>query len=59
MTIAVTVTKTHQISIDEYRDFHTTKVFSEHSTILEILEWAKKIDTGATINSIRFSDVEL
>lgn len=48
MKIAVTVTKTEQISMDEYKDFYYTHVFDESATIKDINEWASTIDKNLT-----------
>lgn len=39
MKTAVTVVKTEQISIDDYRDYKYTRVFDDSATILEIKQW--------------------
>jgi len=43
MKIAVTVTVCHQIGMETWQDFHTSKVFEENSTIKEIDDWIKSI----------------
>jgi hypothetical protein len=55
--IAVTVVNTVQISMDEYRDFRTTKVFRKSATIKEIEDWAKTISPKADILSVQLSDI--
>ena len=39
MKTAVTVIEPKQISMDEWRDFRTTKVFDDDTTIGEIKDW--------------------
>lgn len=49
MKTAVTVINTRQVSMDEFRDFKTTKVFDDNSTIGEIKDWIIKATDGSTI----------
>lgn len=55
MKIAVTVTVCHQIGIETWRDFNTTKVFDENSTIKEIDAWIKSIDKDANFSNAKIS----
>lgn len=48
MKTAVTVINTRQVSMDEFRDFKTTKVFDDNSTIGEIKDWIIKATDGCT-----------
>jgi len=43
MKIAVTISKTEQVSMDEWKDFYYTNVFEDTSTIKEINEWIQTI----------------
>ncbi len=42
MKTAVTVINTVQVSMDEYRDLKTTKIFGDDTTIGEIKDWIIK-----------------
>jgi hypothetical protein len=55
MKIAVTVTVCHQIGIETWQDFHTTKVFEEDSTIKEIDDWIKSIDKNSSFSNAKIS----
>ena len=55
MKIAVTVTVCHQIGMETWRDYHTTKVFEETSTIKEIDDWIKSIDNNSNLSSAKIS----
>lgn len=59
MEIAVTITKTQQISYDEFKDFHYTKIFDDTATLKEINEWTNTIDQSLEIGilSARLSKV--
>ena len=58
MKTAVTVIDTVQVSMDEYKDIKTTKVFDDESTIKEIKEWVifqNKLKVG--VDEIRLSAI--
>lgn len=55
MKIAVTVTVCHQIGMETWQDFHTTKVFEENSTIKEIDDWIKSIDKNGSFSNAKIS----
>lgn len=55
MKIAVTVTVCHQIGIETWQDYNTTKVFEESSTIKEIDEWIKSIDKQSSFANAKIS----
>ena len=66
MKTAVTVINTVQISMDEYRDVKTTKIFDDNSTIGEIKDWIVKASMNQKlerdkigISGTDFSDVEI
>ncbi len=42
MKTVITVTRTEQFSMDEYRDVKTSKTFTDESTIGEIKDWIIK-----------------
>lgn len=55
MKIAVTVTVCRQVGVDTWKDFHTTKIFEESSTIREIDDWIKSIDKNESFTSAKIS----
>ena len=55
MEIAVTITTCHQIGIETWQDFHTTKVFKETQTIKEIDDWIKSIDKTFNFSNAKIS----
>lgn len=58
MKIAVTVTKTEQISMDDYKDHYYTKVFEDTATIAEINEWCKTFEPHMTIFAAKLAQVK-
>ena len=55
MKIAVTVNSCYQIGIETWQDHHITKVFEELTTLKEIDEWCKSIDTTANFSNAKIS----
>jgi hypothetical protein len=53
--IAVTLTACHQIGMETWQDFHTTKTFGEEATVGEINRWIKSVDSGANFSSAKIS----
>jgi len=55
MKIAITVTKTEQISMDDYKDCYYTKTFEDTATISEINEWCQSVEKYMTIFNCKIS----
>lgn len=58
MKIAATISNFIQVSQEQYRDIHITKVFELSSSIDDMLQWAKTIDKNADFHSLLLSVVE-
>lgn len=60
MKTGITVTNTVQISMDEYRDVKTTKVFDDDATIKDIKIWIiEATKSKSTIENIGLSFVQI
>lgn len=60
MKTGVTVTNTVQISMDEYKDVKTTKVFDDDATIKDIKTWIiEATKSKSKIEDIGLSFVEI
>lgn len=57
MKIAVTVTITEQISMDDYKDHYYTKVFEDTATIKEINEWCQSFQMS-TIFAAKIAQIK-
>lgn len=57
MKVAVTVTRTEQISVDDYKDHYYTKVFEDTATIAEINAWCNTFG-GATIFAANIAELK-
>lgn len=58
MKIAVTVNRVKQIGMEEWKDYGTTKIFKDDSTIKEILTWARTLAKDITFTGLIISEVE-
>ena len=58
MKIAVTVTRVKQTGMEEWKDYGTTKVFSDNSTIKQIMTWARTIKKDISFTGLSISEVE-
>lgn len=65
MKTAVTVINTIQVSMDEYKDVRTTKVFDDNQRLIDIKTWIQKTVSdyknteisNISLSSVTISDV--
>ena len=58
MKIAVTVTRVKQTGMEEWKDYGTTKIFQDDSTIKEIMSWARTLVKDISFTHLNISEVE-